>query len=197
MDELFDFVARNPMAAVTVAGEAGFWVLIVVGLVARYVFRLRRTGIVLLAATPVVDLGVLLAAVINLAGGARATGVHGLAAVYLGFSVFGSSIISWADERFARWFLRRATDRPVLSHGEKVRKEWRDWGRCLLACAIAAVVMGVLILVAGSVEQTRQWAADGWLVRLAVISGIWFVAGPLWQTLTPRPAEVSQNNENG
>ncbi|SFB45549.1 hypothetical protein SAMN05216266_11265 [Amycolatopsis marina] len=199
MDELFDFVTRNPMAAVIVAGETGFWVLIVAGLVARYVFRLRRTGLVLLAATPVIDLGVLIAAVIDLAGGAEASWVHGVAAVYLGFSVvFGPSMIRWADDRFARWFLGRATERPRLSHSEKLRKEWRDWGRCLLASALAAAVMGVLILVAGSLEQTRQlWGADGWLIRLAVISGIWFVGGPVWQALTPRRAEVSHNNEKG
>ncbi|WP_277870680.1 hypothetical protein [Cryobacterium sp. Sr3] len=37
--------------AIIVASEIGFWVLIALGLVARYMLRLKRTGLTLLAMT--------------------------------------------------------------------------------------------------------------------------------------------------
>lgn len=82
--------------------EIGFWVLLRAGLVARYVFKLRRTSNVLLVGTPVLDVVLLVAAVIDLRGGGEAGLAHGLGATYLGFSVaFGHSLIRWADVRFA------------------------------------------------------------------------------------------------
>lgn len=115
MDKAWDFLAANPMAVVIAAGEIGFWVLILGGLLARYLLRWRRTGAVLLASTAVVDIGVLVATMIDLAGGGKATAVHGIAAVYLGFSVaFGPRLVRWADQRFAHRFAGRPprTNRP-------------------------------------------------------------------------------------
>ncbi|WP_216205677.1 hypothetical protein [Amycolatopsis aidingensis] len=186
MDNVLDFLAGNPLAAVIAAGEIGFWVFIVGGLVARYVLRLRRTGLVLLAATPLLDVGVLVATMIDVAGGARANEVHGIAAAYLGFSiVFGPSMVRWADARFAHRFAggppppKRAKRGPA-----RTRYEWREWGKCVLACAITASVLLVLIFVVGTPERTTAlWS--GWLPRLGLLTGIWFVVGPLWQVLTP------------
>ena len=66
---------------VIIACEIGFWVFVVLGLLARYVLRRPRTGFVLLAMTPVVDLVLLTAVIINLQGGGTATFFHGLAAL--------------------------------------------------------------------------------------------------------------------
>jgi len=84
--------------AIIVGCEIGFWVLILLGLCARYVVRLRRTGLVLLAMTPVVDVVLLTATAADLMAGATATVFHGIAAIYLGFSIaYGHKMISWAD----------------------------------------------------------------------------------------------------
>ncbi|QFU88128.1 hypothetical protein [Amycolatopsis sp. YIM 10] len=186
MDKVLDFIRDNPMAAVVAAGEIGFWVFIAAGLVARYLLRLRRTSVVLLAMTPVVDVVVLVATMIDLSGGGQATWTHGLAAVYLGFSVvFGPSMIRWADVRFAHRF---AGGPPPVKRGgeERLRHEWREWGKCVLACAIAAVVLAVLVLVVGTPARTTAlWSGGGaWLPRLGWITGIWLVLGPLWQLVS-------------
>lgn len=183
VNEIWDFIAENPMAGVIAAGEIGFWVAIVAGLLARYLLRLKRTSTVLLAATPVIDIVVLVATFIDLSNGAKANFVHGLAAVYLGFSVvFGPAMIRWADVRFAHRFAGGPPSPPKPQGRGKARAEWRDWGKCVLACGIAAGVLLLLILFVGNTEQVAElW---GWLPRLGVLTAIWFATGPLWQELS-------------
>jgi hypothetical protein len=187
VQNVVDFMTANPMAIVIAAGEIGFWVCVVTGLAARYLLRMRRTSTVLLAATPLIDLLVLVATMVDLADGALATTVHGLAAVYLGFSVvFGPSMIRWADARFAHRFAGGpAPGKQRRDWSGRVRHEWTQWGKCVLACAIAAAIMLVLIFVAGTPEQTRAlWADGGWVPRLGLVVVIWLVAGPVWELLS-------------
>lgn len=188
VNRIFDFLAENPMAVVIVAGEVAFWVFIVAGLVSRYLLRMRRTSTVLLAATPVVDLAVLIATMIDLSGGGRAGWTHGLAAVYLGFSVaFGPRMIRWEDAHFAYRFANGPQPaKPPKSGRARLRHEWREWLRCVLGAAIAAAVLLVLIFVVGSPAQTEElWKPSGWLPRIGIITAIWFAVGPLWAMLFP------------
>jgi hypothetical protein len=190
VEAIIDTVRENPLAGLIALCEAGFWVLLGTGLLARYLLRLRRTSVVLLAGTPLLDVVLLVAAVLDLRRGGEASVVHGLGAAYLGFSVaFGHRLIRWADQRVAHRFAGGPPpDRPPRSGPGRVRHEWREWGRCVLACAIAAAVIGLLSLVAGSPERTAAlWAAPGgWLPRLGLVTAIWFLAGPLWTMLSPR-----------
>ena len=185
VNKIWDFIAENPMAAVIAGGEIGFWVAILAGLVARYPLKLKRTGVALLLLTPVIDIVVLVATVIDLRNGATANFVHGLAAVYLGFSVvFGHSMIKWADVRFAHRFAGGPPPPPKPRGREKLRAEWRDWFKCVLACGLAAGVLLLLIVMAGGTAQVDPlW---GWLPRLGVVTAIWFATGPLWQELSPK-----------
>lgn len=185
VNEIWDFIERNPMAAVIAGGEIGFWVAILAGLVARYPLKLKRTGVALLLLTPVIDVVVLVATVIDLRNGATANFVHGLAAVYLGFSVvFGHSMIKWADVRFAHRFAGGPPPPPKPRGRDKLRAEWRDWFKCVLACGLAAGVLLLLIVMVGGTAQVDPlW---GWLPRLGVVTAIWFATGPLWQELSPK-----------
>jgi hypothetical protein len=142
MGRLIELIRENPLAGLVVLCEVGFWVLLASGLVTRYLLRLRRTSVVLLVCTPLLDVVLLAAAVADLRGGAAASAVHGLGAAYLGFSVvFGHGVIRWADRRMAHWFAGGPA--PVKPVGAAhVRHEWREWGRCVAACAIAAAVPG-------------------------------------------------------
>ncbi|SDY31810.1 hypothetical protein SAMN05421504_105139 [Amycolatopsis xylanica] len=178
------------MAAVIAAGEIGFWVFIAAGLLARYLLKLRRTSLVLLAMTPVIDVVVLVATVLDLSHGGKGGMLHGLAAVYLGFSVvFGPAMIRWADVRFAYRFAGGPKPvKPRRTQAEKERYEWREWGKCVLACGIAAGVLVLLIFVVGSPEQTKP--LQGWLPRMGVVTAFWFVFGPLWQLLSPKEEKV-------
>src|SRR3712207_9123476 len=93
------------LIALIVATEIAFWVLLAAGLATRYLLRWKRTSTVLLASVPLVDLVLLVATTIDLAGGATARGAHGIADAYIGFSVaFGPRPIRWADQSFHHRF---------------------------------------------------------------------------------------------
>ncbi|HEY3465860.1 MAG TPA: hypothetical protein VGL47_12065 [Amycolatopsis sp.] len=188
MNEIGKFLAENPMAAVIAAGEIGFWVLIAAGLAVRYLLRARRASVVLLAMVPLIDVVVLVATVVDLAGGAKANFTHGLAAVYLGFSVvFGPSMVRWADTRFAHQFAGGPPP-PKRQGREKVRHEWREFGKCLLACGLSAVALLAAIFAIGTPEQVEPlW---GWFPRLGTVAAIWLVTGPVWQELSGSREEV-------
>jgi hypothetical protein len=179
MDGLGSCLGQHPATAAIVAGEAGFWVFLLVGLLARYPLHLRRFSTVVLLALPVIDLGVLVVTVLDLAGGATANLSHGLAAVYLGFSVvFGKSLVQWTDTRFAYRFAGGPKP-PKITGSAKIAKEWRDWGKCVLACVLSAALLLIAILVIHRPEQTG--ALWDWLPRLGVLTGTWLVFGPIYQ----------------
>lgn len=179
------------LVAVIVACEIGFWVILGAGLVARYLLRWPRVSAALLVAVPITDLVLLAATALDLRNGATATPAHGLAAVYLGFSVaFGPSMVRWADQRFAHRFAGGPAPVGKPRYGAaRTRYEWREWGKAVLAWAISAAVLGVAILLVG--DSTRTAELEGWISGLGLIVGIWFVGWPLWYTIFPKREPVS------
>ncbi|GAA5135596.1 hypothetical protein GCM10023320_65350 [Pseudonocardia adelaidensis] len=175
-------VRENPIVALILGCEVGLWVLLGLGLVARYLLRLRTLSTLLLAAIPLLDVVLVVAVTLDLLRGAEPRSVHGLAAVYLGFSVaFGPSIVRWADVRFAHRFAGGPPPvRPAKGTPERVASLWREWSRVVVAAAIASAVLGALILFVATPEQSGQLSS--WISRLWVVVGIWFVAGPLWES---------------
>ena len=173
-----DEILNSPLTGAIVACEIGFWLLIAAGLLTRYALRKPKAGAVVLALVPVVDLALLVVTVLDLNNGARPSAMHGLAALYLGFSVvFGPSMVRWADVRFAHRFSGGpAPEKP--SGAAKTRHEWREWGKCVLASAISAVLLLLAILIVDSDQAAPLW---GWLPKLGTVTGIWFLVGPLWQ----------------
>ena len=168
-----------------VACEIGFWVVLAAGLGARYLLRLRRLSSVLLLCVPLLDL--LLLALITwdlVFNGATATFAHGLGAVYLGFTVaFGHQIINRVDARFAHRFAGGPPPvKPPKAGSAHVRYEWQQWGRMLLCAVIASVVIGVIVLLVGDSARTAELA--GWIGRVWLVTGVWFVGWPLWLTIT-------------
>jgi hypothetical protein len=180
VDEIGKFFAGNPMAGVIAAGEIGFWVLLVAGLAVRYALRARRASAVLRAMVPLIDVVVLVATVLDLARGEKANFTHGLAAVYLGFSVaFGPGMVRWADARFAHRF---AGGPPPPPRRRGRRHEWREFGKCLLACGLSAAALLAAILVIGRSEQVAPlWQ---WFPRLGTLTVIWLITGPVWEELS-------------
>jgi hypothetical protein len=95
-----DFLSENPLVLLIGACEVGFWVLLGAGLVARYLLRARRVSTVLLVLVPVLDVVLVTASLVDVAAGSPPALTHGLAAVYLGFTVaFGHTMIRWVDRR--------------------------------------------------------------------------------------------------
>ncbi len=173
----------NLILTVIIAAEIGFWVFVALGLLARYVLRRRRTGAVLLAMTPVVDLVLLTAVIINLQGGGTATFFHGLAALYLGISIaYGHKMIKWADMRFAHRFAEGPA--PVKLYAWEYAKEcWKDVVRTTVAVGIAAGILWLLTTLVDDLSRTEA------LMGIYPVLGIWFVIDLLWAisyTLWPK-----------
>lgn len=198
MSGFLNLVSENPLVAVIAACEVGFWVVLGAGLVARYLLRLRRISAVLLVCVPLVDVVLLVATAIDLRDGGEATQIHGLAAAYLGFSVaFGHSMVRWADQRFAHRFAGGPPPWKPPKHGaERVRYEWREWLKCLLAWAIACGLMLVLMYVVGSPDRAEAlWA---WIARLSTVLVVWLVGWPVRVSVfVPQepPASVKEHAE--
>ena len=159
--------------ALIIACEVGFWVVLTAGLAARYVFRRPDLGAALLACVPLVDLGLLIAATVDLTRGATAEWSHGLAAAYIGFSVaFGPAMVSWADERFAHSFAGAPLrPRPPRRGRERARREWGEFAEASLAWAIACGLLCGAIVIVGDPSRTRS--LEEWIARLTMVLGIW------------------------
>ncbi|WP_430331123.1 hypothetical protein [Rhodococcus sp. ACT016] len=156
-----------------VACEVLFWVFLAAGLVARYVLRRPRVGAVLLVGAPLVDLVLLVATTIDLHSGSVASWSHGLAAAYIGFSVaFGHSIIRWADARFAHRFADGpAPVRPPRYGMARATREWREFGKAVIAWGIAC---GLLVAAIALVDDpSRTEALADWIRTLSVALGVW------------------------
>jgi hypothetical protein len=157
---MFTFFAENPVAAVIVACEVGLWVLLGLGMVLRYMARLRRTSTVVLAGIPLLDLVLVIATAVDLHSGAQVGFVHVLAGFYLGSSLaFGPTIVSWADVRFAHRFAGGPAPVKAPKHGpDRVTHLMREWYRVLGTVAIASAVLVMLILFfAAPADQAGLW----------------------------------------
>jgi hypothetical protein len=183
---MVELLRDNPIAAVIVLCEFGLWFIVGAGLVLRYLVRLRRTSTVVLAAIPLLDVVLVVAVAIDLNRGTPAGMIHGLGAVYLGFSVaFGPALVRWADVRFAHRFAGGPPPVKVPKHGpERRRHLWREWHRAVNAAAIASVTLVGLALLFAHGDQAAT--LYGWIGRCWAAVGIWLVAGPLWEKIEGR-----------
>lgn len=143
--------------------------------------RRRRLSTALLLCEPVVEVVLLAATVADLLRGAEATWTHGLAALYLGFTVgFGRATVQRVDGWVAWRFFDGPRPPRVPSGGrERVLHEWRLWLGVLVSWVVAVAVLGLLLLLTD--EPAQRDVLLGWAGRATVVLGVWFVAGPVWQ----------------
>ncbi|MBG0563821.1 hypothetical protein I4J89_20460 [Actinoplanes sp. NEAU-A11] len=175
------------MIAVIVACEIGFWVLLLAGLLTRYVLRRPTLGALLLVSVPLVDVLLLVVSALDLRTGGEAGIAHGLAAIYLGVSVaFGHQMMRWADERVAHRFAGGPAPAPKPRAGhEHASRERRQWLRHLLAYALAAAILALFTLIAGGLDRALPiWHVMApWGIVLLIDFAISFS-----YTLSPRRA---------
>ncbi len=178
------------LLAIIVLCEIGFWVLLGLGLFSRYVLRWGRVSKVLLICVPFIDVVLLIVTCIDFYLGATANLAHGLAAVYIGFTViFGPSMIQWADQRFSYKFADGPSPwMPPTSGWDYTKYEWKMWFKGVLACLIASVLIVVAVYFVNDSERTK--ALLYWFPILISTMGLWLLVWPLWFTLFPKKEKL-------
>ncbi|CAI6085861.1 hypothetical protein PAECIP112173_04786 [Paenibacillus sp. JJ-100] len=171
-----------------IACEIAFWVFVAAGLSVRYMLGNKRLGMALLVATPIIDVLLLIATVIDLHSGATASMVHGIAAIYIGVSIaFGHQMIAWADRYFQYWFKAGENPKKSKPYGrEHARNERKGWIRHLLAWSIGSALLYIMIWWIGDPARTEVFSG---LIRVwALVLGIDFLISfsySLWPKREP------------
>jgi hypothetical protein len=165
--------------------EIGFWVLLGLGLASRYLWNMRRLSTALLLAVPLVDVVLLVAAVVDMRGGAEADLGHGLAAAYIAYSiVFGHRTIKWADAKFAHRFADGPEPwRPPAGGMARAWYEWGIWLRIVVAYGIACALLFGLVWIVDDSSRTGALTAfmlD--LLKVPLVAVLW----PVSYTLFPK-----------
>jgi len=182
--------------ALIVACEIGFWLVLLLALVCRYLLSKERLSRALFYALPAVDALLLLFTALDLRSGTEATFAHGLAAAYVGFTVaFGGLAVNWADAHFAHCFAGGPVPAKAPSRGwAAVSYDLGLWLRCVLACVITVILVEVLVRfveVGQAAEPLLAWRkhAFGCVV-------LWFFFGPLWAVLTAWRRDTDAENRS-
>lgn len=154
--------------------------VLVLGLVARYLFKQHALSMVLLVSIPLIDVVLLIATVVDLNRGAVATFAHGLAAAYIGFSIaFGGVTISWMDGWFAYKFAgATAPPSPPTRKWKLFRYELTWWLRCVLAVVVTQALVFAAIYIINDPARTK--ALEPWFTLPLITVVLWFLFGPLW-----------------
>jgi hypothetical protein len=148
--------------AMIVVCEIGFWVLLAAGLALRYAARKPRAGAAVLLCEPVLELVLLIVTVIDLKAGAEPDWKHGLAALYLGYTVaHGHATVKWLDGVVAHRFA--GGPKPVKLYGkQRALHEWKLWLRSVLGAAVALGLLQLGIWYVGGGPRTaslESWQA--------------------------------------
>ncbi|MDQ0940683.1 hypothetical protein [Streptomyces sp. V1I1] len=171
--------------------EVGFWVLLVAGLALRYLAKMPRLGAAVLLCEPLLEVVLLAVTAIDLKNGAEPDWKHGLAAVYIGFTVaLGHHTIKWVDAKFAHRFAGGPppVKRPKYGAARTIH-EWKTTIRWITAAVIAMGLLQAAIWYVGGdgdVGSLRSWQETMlFLIGINVI-----IAGSY--TLFPKQAAKSK-----
>ncbi|MFF5634432.1 hypothetical protein [Streptomyces sp. NPDC012825] len=178
--------------------EVGFWVLLAAGLAVRYLLRMPRTGLALLLCEPLLEVLLLAVTAIDLENGADPGWRHGLAALYIGYTVgHGHRTVKWLDGHAAhRLGGAPPPPKPPRYGMARARHEGAVW----LGSVTAAAVASVLLLLAtwyvgddGNTESLRGWILVAW--RAAGIHGLIALSYALWPKKAPPEAREKSPEE--
>ncbi|MFJ4968397.1 hypothetical protein [Streptomyces sp. NPDC088755] len=160
------------IALLVVACEVAFWVLLAAGLALRYVARRPRLGAAVLLCEPLLEAVLLVVTAIDLKNGAEPDWKHGLAAVYIGFTVgLGRHTIRWVDARVAhRWFGGPPPVRPPKYGTARAVHEWRTAARWILAAVVALGLLQAAIRYVGPSGEISS--LQGWQQKMVLVIGI-------------------------
>ncbi|MER8070227.1 hypothetical protein ABTZ59_18260 [Streptomyces sp. NPDC094034] len=189
-----------------IACEIGFWVLLAVGLALRYLARMPRLGAAVLLLEPLLEVVLLVVTTIDLRNGAEPDWKHGLAAMYIGFTVgYGHYTIKRIDGWFAHRFAGGPPPVGPPKYGmARARHEGRLWLRTVVAGAVAAVLLQIAIWYvgdAGTTDSLLAWQFNA--ARVVGIHGVIALTYALWPKKPPvnpdsvrveRPSSVGEKS---
>ncbi|MEU4267199.1 hypothetical protein [Streptomyces sp. NPDC026092] len=169
--------------------EVGFWVLLAAGLATRYLLKMPRAGLALLLCEPLLEVLLLAVTAIDLENGAEPSWRHGLAAVYIGYTVgHGHRTVKWLDGHAAH---RLGGGPPPVKPPQygmaRARHEGKVW---LGSVTAAAVASGLLLLAiwyvgdAGDTQSLKGWIGVAW--RAAGIHGLIALSYAIWPRKAPK-----------
>ncbi|MEI5526361.1 hypothetical protein WB401_11200 [Streptomyces brasiliscabiei] len=176
------------IVALIIACEVGFWVLLALALAVRYLLNKRRASVVLLLCEPVLELVLFVVTAIDLKNGAEPSWEHGVAALYIGFTVgYGHYMIKWLDGHAAHRLAGGPKPQGPPKYGlARARHEGKLWTRTLVATGVALALLQLAVWYVGddgNVDSLRsfQWVA----LRAAGIHGLVALAYTIWPKKEP------------
>ncbi|MFJ5222108.1 hypothetical protein [Streptomyces sp. NPDC088400] len=168
--------------------EVGFWVLLAAGLALRYLAKKPRLGAAVLLLEPLLEVVLLVVTTIDLKNGAEPDWKHGLAVIYIGFTVgYGHYTIKRIDARVAHRFAGGPPPVKPPRYGmARARYEGKLWLRTVVAAAVAATLLQLAIWYVGDASGTES--LTGWqftALRAAGIHGVIALTYLLWPKKAP------------
>ncbi len=179
--------------------EVGFWVLLVAGLATRYVLRMPRTGAALLLCEPLLEVVLLVVTVIDLRGGAEPSWRHGLAALYIGYTVgHGHRTVKWLDGHAAHRLAGAPRPAGPPRYGmARARYEGRLWLGTLLGAAVATALLQAAVWYVDDpsrVGPLQSWMGGAW--RAVAIHGVIAASYAIWPKKPPKEDREEDREKN-
>jgi len=178
------------VVALIIACEVGFWVLLAAGLAVRYLLKWRRTSVALLLCEPLLELVLFVVTAVDLKNGAEPSWEHGLAALYIGYTVaYGHYTITWLDGHAAHRLAGGPRPPRPPRHGlPRARHEGRLWLRTLLAAAVACALLLAAIWYVGDGDTSSLRAFQWTALRTLGVHGVIALTYLIWPKKAPAEA---------
>ena len=173
-----------------IACEVAFWVLLAAGLAVRYLLKWRRTSVALLLCEPLLELVLFVVTAVDLKNGAEPSWEHGLAALYIGYTVaYGHYTITWLDGHAAHRLAGGPRPPRPPRHGlPRARHEGRLWLRTLLAAAVACALLQAAIWYVGDGDTSSLRAFQWTALRTLGVHGVIALTYLIWPKKAPAEA---------
>ncbi|MEW1870146.1 hypothetical protein AB0420_18785 [Streptomyces caelestis] len=189
------------IVALIAACEIGFWVLLAAGLACRYLLRMPRTGLALLLCEPLLEVVLLVATALDLRNGAEPNWAHGLAALYIGYTVgHGHRTVKWLDGHAAHRLGGAPRPPGPPRHGmPRARHETKVWLGTLIGAAVATALLQLAVWYVDDPSRTtslEDWRLTAW--RAAGLHGLVTLTYWIWPKKAPAggsPAEPDPGKE--
>lgn len=167
--------------------EIGFWVLLAAGLGARYLLRMPRTGLALLLCEPLLEAVLLVVTALDLKNGADPDRTHGLAALYIGYTVgHGHRTVKWLDGHAAHRLDGRPLPVAPRYGTARAAHEGKVWLGTVVAAAVATGLLALAMWYVGDPARTgplENWTHTAW--RVAGIHGLIALTYAIWPKKAP------------